>query len=259
MSLIFLRHNSRGCGYPSDSENECYNHYNLCSALCTAVQVSYIIIIFVCIIINISVYKFRVYHFINLQEPWLVNNSTISTLSSDDHSIHLNCIDTIMTIAVKYGMIPGAVDQRSGNPLLGGSVQSIYTLLEGYPYEASQFLSQMPLFFFIIYELHKFADDDDVISISSTEILLAPVVLKNGYYYLCTGEGKGSIYRIHDPAHIFFSPNGHQTLLHCIRDSFPEKSYEVSFQTDLQHKPKERLCIPKKFHEHEPTKWDVMR
>lgn len=213
---------------------------------------------------SISVYKFRVYrlkacHFINLQEPWLVNNSTIEmAISPDDQSIHLNCLDTIMTIAVKYGKIPGAVDQRSGNPLLGGSGQSIYTLLEGYPYEASQFLSQMPLFFFIIYELHKFADDDGI-SISSTETLLAPVVLKNGYYYLCTGEGKGSIYRIHDPAHIFFSPNGHQTLLHCIRDSFPEKSYEVSFQTDLQHKPKERLCIPKTFHEHEPTKWDVMR
>ena len=155
---------------------------------------------------SISVYKFRVYrlkacHFINLQEPWLVNNSTIEmAISPDDQSIHLNCLDTIMTIAVKYGKIPGAVDQRSGNPLLGGSGQSIYTTLEGYPYEASQFLSQMPLFFFIIYELHKFADDD-VISFSSTETLLAPVVLKNGYYYLCTGEGKGSIYRIHDPAH----------------------------------------------------------
>ena len=96
----------------------------------------------------------------------------------------------------------------------------------------------------------------------ATHQILVPVFSIMNKYYMCGGESKSKLYQIDNPGDIFFTPAGHECLLHIL--SLPYQNMEgnprVVFERQRDHRPFRVLCVPTNCHRGEcNNKWDQYR
>lgn len=227
-----------------------------------------------------------------MQEPGIVNNFNMpllggtyrecqdeTMLSPEERTNGQMNLLNMLTVAVRMGRLHG--NPMSDLPLLtrssmprpddetSSSAESIVTYLSGIESEASEFCKTMPPFFFINCGL-IWLDRDACLRRKS---LYVPVFFKSGHYYICNGENKSKVYRVHDPRAVFFSESGHR-VLEIVLSWVYQNDYQHHKSSDglqLHYNPRVMLdlgghqrpssgnlfCIPKKFH-HGPSNWDKL-
>jgi hypothetical protein len=188
-----------------------------------------------------------------LQDPTFVNNGNLhvvgKTYGESNSGLNVGFfddddgIDCIFEAAVKCGFIKQPTDRS----------KDVYEFLHGTYQEACNFMLQKPLFFFVRYNVGTIINGE----LTSIQKCVAPVFWKEeeAHYYICTGEGKSPVCRVHNPEQIFFTAVGQKLLTHFISLTFKD-DHNLTVYLDGS----EIYCVPTNFtNKCHPRNWDNLR
>ena len=212
-----------------------------------------------------------------MQEPALINNGSImvwgggymdykqNKLTTEERARQADIITlhSMLVAAVRLGALPGT-PCSSGLELSIPSDdkhENIFEFLDGVPSEADAFSKRNPPppYLFIRYALWYLAQDGTV----KKQDRVVPAMFKGGHYYICSGEKTSKVFRVHDPASIFFTIEGHNLLslhLSCEYGSGSSvmRCPRVFFERNCDGEPHNLICVPKYFNRG-PSVWDKLR
>lgn len=128
--------------------------------------------------------------------------------------------------------------RTKSNDIASGEICQFMSGLEA---EAEVFAEMNPGFFFITCRV--LTDISSVDSFGSCANVSFPVVFKGGHYYIIIGEENTPVYRVHQPAKLFFTPEGKMILKRLLRKNH-NLTGELDFFVDEDGK-QSMYCIPK--------------
>ena len=131
-----------------------------------------------------------------------------------------------------------------------------YALLNGTYDEISTFLDAKPKILLINCSIARIGSD----GILSMSPHLVGAIFWDGKYFICGGEHNSKVYKVCDPVKLFFSPQGHETLLIHLAKAYTGMTGfpRVVFNKTSDNIPRDILCMPKLLN-WEPKNWNEIK
>lgn len=113
-----------------------------------------------------------------------------------------------------------------------------------YASEAGEFMRLNPKFFFITCNLLEVNDGFPQWEVGPQTQLVVPVIWREGYYYIISGQENVPLYRIHHPKEFFFSTEGKALLLRMLARWHGDKKGAVFDPIEIRGGKQGIYCLP---------------